>query len=128
MKYLLVSILYITNIYSCECSLETIKLDKKVKLLAKLSKCKLKVSSGYRTKSKNAKVGGVYNSLHLRNLARDLVIVNNCSYSYMKLGEMARHIFPGVIVYPTHLHVDMRKKRFFGIKTRSGIKNILTTK
>jgi len=125
---ILLIFIYSNNIYACKCSKKTLLLDNKIVLLSKLTKCKLKITSGYRTKLKNTQVGGVINSLHLKNLARDIVIINNCKYTYMQLGEIASLIIPGVIVYPNHIHVDMRKKRYFGKKTLKGFKNLLTDK
>lgn len=87
-------------------------IDNKVLELQAISKCKLKVTSGYRTKKKNKAVGGAPNSYHLRNLARDIVFKGQCKLTYPDLGRMAKELFNGVIVYHNHLHVDLRKKKF----------------
>lgn len=74
--------------------------------------CKAVISSGYRTKARNKAVGGAKNSYHIHGKAYDIVFPG-CRISLSKLGLQARLFFKGVIVYPNHIHVDIRKKPYY---------------
>lgn len=73
-----------------------------------LTKCKYVVSSGYRDIEHNKRVGGATRSLHLKAKALDLVISRLCRTSRKKIIRIAKKLFNKVIVYNTHIHVDMR--------------------
>ena len=87
-------------------------IDINISTLATMSGCRLKVTSGKRSKSHNAKVGGTEHSWHLVNRARDVVMVGRCGHTYQTLAVMATKLFNGVISYSTHLHVDTRPEKF----------------
>ena len=80
----------------------------------------INISSAYRTKSYNKKVGGVSNSQHLFGLAADITISDNG-----KLEEAARYAekigFTGIGLdknYENFIHVDTRSgKSFFKYKS-----------
>lgn len=80
----------------------------------------INISSAYRTKSYNKKVGGVSNSQHLFGLAADITISDNG-----KLEEVARYAekigFTGIGLdknYEKFIHVDTRNgKSFFKYKS-----------
>ena len=103
-------ILAIMLIIASEAMSSTI--DNKVLRLQHLSGCRLKISSGYRTPKENRRVGGAPKSLHLSDKARDIVIVGKCPHNYRSLALIAAGLFKGVISYETHLHVDLRKRKF----------------
>lgn len=92
------------------------KLDSKIIQLSDLSNCTLTITSGKRSKERNFRVGGARNSYHLKDLARDIITDKDCKYSYLQLGYMAKLLFPGVIVYRSHLHLDMRANKFHAKK------------
>ncbi|WP_419997695.1 D-Ala-D-Ala carboxypeptidase family metallohydrolase [Streptomyces boninensis] len=81
----------------------------------KLGDVPIQVSSGFRSKSCNAAVGGASNSRHLYGDAADLV----GSPSLCKLAQQARtHGFAGILGpgYPghsDHTHVDTRSSRYW---------------
>lgn len=75
--------------------------------------CKPKISSGYRSPEKNTSVGGAKGSYHLEGKALD-IIFPMCLSSLKDLGRIATEFFNGVIVYPGHIHVDIRKTPYFG--------------
>lgn len=73
------------------------------------------ISSAYRTKNYNKKVGGVSNSQHIYGLAADITISDNS-----RLEEAARFAekigFTGIgldIKYQKFIHVDTRKTKSF---------------
>lgn len=75
----------------------------------------INISSAYRTKSYNKKVGGVSNSQHLYGLAADITISDNS-----RLEEAARFAeklgFTGIGLdskYQKFIHVDTRKSKSF---------------
>lgn len=74
-------------------------------------KCPIVVTSGYRSKKHNKKVGGAKNSYHLTDRARD--IKANC-LSSRELGKICKKYANGVIVYKHHVHIDNREKPYFG--------------
>lgn len=96
--------------------------EKLVKLLQKLRDKfgVINISSAYRTKDYNKKVGGVVNSQHLYGLAADITISDN-----RKLEDAARYAekigFTGIGLddkYQNFIHADTRKtKSFFRYKS-----------
>ena len=102
---------------------DTILIDEKlVKLLQKMRDKYgvINISSAYRTKSHNKKVGGVENSQHLYGLAADVTIADKS-----KLEDAAKYAekigFNGIGLddkYQMFLHLDTRKnKSFFRYKS-----------
>ena len=102
--------IYTTNTYSSINKLDPI-IYKKLQLLEKDIKCKLFITSGYRTKKHNRKVGGARNSYHLRGKALDLSPIK-CNITLYTLFIISRKYFRGVIKYPNHIHVDIRKRTY----------------
>lgn len=86
---------------------ELAEVDYWVSYLEQKSGCKLKITSGYRTKEENKRVKGAPNSYHLKNMARDLKKGKDCPYSYTELAAL---VYPHVTVfiYSRHLHIDTR--------------------
>lgn len=81
-------------------------------------KCDYMVSSGLRTKKKNADVGGAPGSYHLTDRARDLVLfTEQCKDRAI---ENTKKSSLSVIVYKTHLHIDNRKDKVCLIRTKTG--------
>lgn len=72
----------------------------------------IRISSGYRCKELNKKVGGVYNSQHIKGEAADLVINDDAS---ILLGLLLANDFPfdQAILYKKRnfLHVSLRPDR-----------------
>lgn len=69
------------------------------------------VNSGYRTKSYNAKVGGVARSQHLLGTAADITL---SGVSPLEVARYAEFLMPkkgGIGVYSTFTHVDVRGGR-----------------
>jgi len=69
------------------------------------------VNSGYRTKSYNAKVGGVARSQHLLGTAADITLKG---VSPLEVARYAEHLMlkkGGIGVYSTFTHVDVRAAR-----------------
>lgn len=75
----------------------------------------LLVTSAYRTKSWNKKVGGARNSQHLYGRALDLVPIRGVSVE--KLFEAAKRVagynmrLKGIGLYPTFVHIDIRQSK-----------------
>ena len=74
--------------------------------------CKVIITSGYRSKEHNDKVGGARNSFHLKDRARD-VVVRDCDRK-----EWAKYAckYVSVISYKDHIHVDNRQSKICIIK------------
>ena len=70
------------------------------------------VTSGYRCKKHNTKVGGVSNSQHMTGIAADIHVAE---ISTVELARAANEIPAfrdgGIGTYSTWVHVDIRKKR-----------------
>jgi zinc D-Ala-D-Ala carboxypeptidase len=64
-----------------------------------------RISSGYRTKEHNKKVGGVPNSAHLKGLAADIVC-NNSSDRYIILSALLHVGFHRIGVGDSFIHCD----------------------
>ena len=67
--------------------------------------CSVTISSGYRTVTHNKKVGGVKNSFHLTDRARD--VIPKCNHR-MWAEKACKYV--SVIQYKGHVHVDNREK------------------
>jgi uncharacterized protein YcbK (DUF882 family) len=74
------------------------------------SGCKLIVTSGYRDEKKNKEVGGAPKSLHLKNLARDIVPKDNTCSSLKDLWKISCKYATGILE-KDHIHVDLREKK-----------------
>ena len=83
-----------------------VHIDTILKGIQKEVPCKIKIHSGYRSVWKNRRVGGVKNSYHLYDRARD---ISASCMSLKSLGKIARKYAQGVIVYKGHVHIDNRK-------------------
>ena len=108
----IITILFIYPTYAK--GLKTI--DGYIKLLSKVTKCRIIITSGHRTKKENKRVGGVPNSLHLKNKARDMYCPN---MPHWKLGLIAAK-YVNTIIYRTHVHIDLRLPKQCMFKTKSG--------
>ena len=64
-----------------------------------------KITSGYRTESHNAKVGGVSNSSHLRGYAAD-VAVSNGNERWIIIDSLIKAGFNRIGVAKGFIHVD----------------------
>ena len=88
----------------------TAPIDKILQKIEKETGCEMIVTSGYRTKAHNKKVGGSKNSYHLTDRARDIVPKNKECISIKQLGEIACKM-TSTMVYSRHVHIDSRKKK-----------------
>ena len=96
-------------------------IDKRLeKLYMKLSECSYTVTSGYRTKKHNKKVGGAPNSYHLYDRARDITSTKECRDD---LGKAALQEGLTVIYYNKHIHVDDREEAKCLIKVKNGFRD-----
>lgn len=74
------------------------------------------VTSGYRSVRRNQEVGGALNSFHLRGMAVD---ISTRTFSPSMLYRFIKGAFQvgfgGIIVYPFHVHLDIRELDFFSV-------------
>lgn len=78
-----------------------------------MSICTFRITSYIRSKAHNRRVGGVKKSFHLNGQALDVVAEKGCEESYKQLGILAKRYFNGVIVYKTHLHLDLGDRIYY---------------
>ena len=74
------------------------------------------ITSGYRSAQKNEEVGGAVNSYHLRGEAVDVSIKGfspSMLYRLVKGSFLAG--FGGIILYPFHVHLDIRGVEMFKV-------------
>jgi len=69
-----------------------------------------RISSGYRTKEHNKKVGGVDSSAHLKGLAADIVC-NNSSDRFIILNALIFVGFNRIGIAETFIHADVSTER-----------------
>ena len=69
--------------------------------------CDFSINSYIRSRAKNTSVGGSEGSFHLTGQALDISPLRGCNKSLKQLGKEATKYFNGVIVYRTHIHIDM---------------------
>lgn len=70
------------------------------------------ITSGYRCKKHNAKVGGVSNSQHMQGIAADIVVDGLTTSELSRAAnEIKAFRNGGIGTYSTWVHVDIRKKR-----------------
>lgn len=84
----------------------------KLQILRELIGTEIIVTSGYRCKLQNIKVGGYKKSYHMEGLAADI----KCKKEKLdQLKEYAKCVFydHGVGIYENHVHVDLGPKNFF---------------
>jgi uncharacterized protein YcbK (DUF882 family) len=67
------------------------------------------ITSGYRCKRHNAKVGGVKNSRHRFGMAADIKVRGMSTEALFKQAKMSG-LFNGIGIYNTFVHVDIRDK------------------
>lgn len=87
--------------------LYTMPIDMSLYQIKMATGCEVVITSGYRDKAHNHRVGGAENSFHLTDRARDLVL-SDCGIK--KWMEYACK-YVSVIVYKDHIHVDNRKEK-----------------
>ncbi len=85
-------------------------IDITLRLIEMETGCKMKVTSGYRTKAHNRRVGGAKKSYHLKDMARDIIPVRSGCISLKKLAKIACK-YTTTISYYNHVHIDSRKQR-----------------
>lgn len=82
----------------------------------KIIKAPIAVTSGYRSVRKNIDVGGAKNSYHLKGEAVDILTLNlRPDQIYIVIKEAMLSGIKGIIVYPHHIHFDLRTLEFFGL-------------
>lgn len=118
-KFLIFYMLYFLMILACFLSIyaEAKPLSKQIltkyNTLKVVTDCNYIVTSGWRSKVHNKAVGGVPNSMHMIGLALDLIPLESCIRSIGAISVIASGIFNGVILYPTHIHVDMGNRKYY---------------
>lgn len=73
----------------------------------------LKINSAFRCGNHNKKVGGAKKSFHQEARAVDINIKKMTSVEKANLLKNSLNLGLTVICYPTHLHIDDRKKQIF---------------
>ena len=102
----------ITLLLAFSLTIDFPKIDYKLFKVSQDAQCLLKETSRDRTPEQNKKVGGSKKSLHLqKNKAVDVVPI--CEIDYLKLANIAKKYFNGVIIYPDHIHLDLREVPYF---------------
>ena len=82
----------------------------------KITKAPIIVTSGYRSVEKNIEIGGAKNSYHLKGEAVDISTLNlRADEVYIIIKEAMLSGIKGIIVYPRHIHFDLRPLEFFGL-------------
>lgn len=100
-----------TREFRCPCC-QVVKYDKelidKLQILRNLIGCSITVTSGYRCKKFNAKIGGYVKSNHMAGQAADIKADNG---NLALLDKYAKLVFHqgGVGTYSKHIHVDTTK-------------------
>lgn len=109
--------------FNCKCGCDMpIEVEENIRQLANelqlvrnLIKKPIRINSGYRCESYNAKVGGVKGSQHVLGNAADIVIVGlTSSQSYDLLNRLQHSgiiLTGGLGVYRTFVHYDIRGRR-----------------
>lgn len=69
------------------------------------------VNSGYRTRSHNAKVGGISSSKHLEGLAADIRVVGVSPGTVAQVAEKLG--FTGIGLYKNFVHLDVRSGKLY---------------
>ena len=105
--------------FTCKCGCGTNNIDQRVINMAQTIRDSLglpvRVNSGVRCKTHNARVGGVYNSYHTQGLAADLSCVKGANalwrviqtlWNQGKLPELSY-----AIKYANFVHIDCGKRR-----------------
>lgn len=106
MRYLLAAF---SLIYSMAAFSAQTPIDQILKTIEMSTGCKMVVTSGFRSKAHNTKVGGAKNSFHLYNRARDIKPKDKNCISIKKLGDIACKS-TSTIIYKSHVHIDNRTK------------------
>ena len=70
----------------------------------------IKINSGYRTETRNQKIGGVPNSSHLKGLAAD-ISCENSKDRFTLLGLLVKAGFKRIGVASSFIHVDIDKTK-----------------
>lgn len=74
------------------------------------------IASGYRSVKKNIDVGGAKKSYHLKGEAVDVLTLNlRPDQIYIMIKEAMLSGIKGIIVYPRHIHFDLRTFDFFAL-------------
>jgi uncharacterized protein YcbK (DUF882 family) len=89
-----------------------VQLAKNLEMLRSYLKSPIKITSGYRSKEHNAKIGGALNSFHVLGMAADIQVkglkpeeVGKAIELLIKDGKMKEG---GVGTYSTWIHYDIR--------------------
>ncbi len=76
----------------------------------------LVITSGYRSQNRNQEVGGASGSYHLRGEAVDVSIKGFSPSMLYRLLRGAFVVgFGGIILYPFHVHLDVRGVEYFAV-------------
>lgn len=88
------------------------ELAENLEIVRKTVKNPIRINSGYRSPTHNAKIGGAKKSLHLRGMAADIVIYDYDTEevfatlnTMMRLGQIKKG---GLKKYSTFVHYDIR--------------------
>jgi len=74
------------------------------------------ITSGYRSPHKNEEVGGALHSFHLKGEAVDVSVHGFSPPMLYRLIKGAFLVgFGGIIVYPAHVHLDIREVEIFKV-------------
>lgn len=98
--------MFVINVHA---KLSQKNIDKILRRISKETKCRIFVTSGYRTKKHNKEVGGAKKSWHLKDRARDFYVKGKgCTLKYV--AKVACKYLT-TIRYPKHIHTDDRPNK-----------------
>lgn len=118
MKLLLILLLFFGCMSSLYGGKTVSELQIKYRLFKEESGCNYIITSAYRSKDHNKRVGGAVRSFHLKGMAYDLLVVKGCSMSRFRLFKLASKYFNGVIFYDDHIHLDVGNRRYHNIRSK----------
>jgi len=103
--------------FQCKCCYKnntSITLITKLDRARQISGIPFSISSGFRCVKHNSASGGSENSSHLKGLAADILIPDNCSRLYIILGLIIAG-FTRIGVYNSYIHADIDSYKPTGI-------------
>ena len=86
--------------------------------LRKELECPLTVTSGYRTKAHNKRVGGAKNSYHIKGLAMDIKPIGGSLRTLFIKATKMKDVGGLGWYEDSHIHIDLRANRLYWVKLK----------